>query len=337
MKKLIIFIITIISVLFLVSCNDYLIHKEYCYCYDFEPIYQYQGATYVEYSVKIVYDELDDSKLPLQYVEPDCVTFPTEYNGRPVTKIKGVSAFFDKKNIVIPDGIKTIGAHAFSFSTIKTVSISKTVEVIEDKAFYCCGPLENIDIPEGVKEIGDNAFFGTDIHDFKIPSTVISLHPNSFGDELESISVDESNPIYDSRENCNAVILTEDNYLMITSKSTTLPSSVKKIYINRYFNWKLIGRFYADSLILANDILDNITLCGEYYTFTMPKKVRIEPGFKNLDYFLKVAINYSSNHSDICHIYYEGLKKELRKDIKDYSKGISQEIEVLCLDGHIVI
>lgn len=46
---------------------------------------------------------------------------------------------------------------------------------------------------------------------------------------LESIVVAEGNPVYDSREGCNAIIETKTNILRYGSKSTNIPQSVTKI------------------------------------------------------------------------------------------------------------
>ena len=43
---------------------------------------------------------------------------------------------------------------------------------------------------------------------------------------LESIMVDSNNEVYDSRENCNAIIMTAENKLVVGSKNTIIPSSV---------------------------------------------------------------------------------------------------------------
>ena len=74
-----------------------------------------------------------------------------------------------------------------------------------------------------------------------LPSSLIYLPPvyhysyifcNAFNNiddstlRAESISVDPNNPIFDSRENCNAIIETATNKLIIGSKNTIIPNGV---------------------------------------------------------------------------------------------------------------
>lgn len=47
--------------------------------------------------------------------------------------------------------------------------------------------------------------------------------------KLESIVVDGDNPVFDSRDNCNAIIDTQANTLLIGCKGTVIPSSVVSI------------------------------------------------------------------------------------------------------------
>jgi hypothetical protein len=48
-------------------------------------------------------------------------------------------------------------------------------------------------------------------------------------DKLTSICVDKNNPIYDSRNNCNAIIETKRNTLIAGCKNTVIPNSVTSI------------------------------------------------------------------------------------------------------------
>ena len=98
------------------------------------------------------------------------------------------------------------------------ITIPETITVDEEVynvtgigqyAFYNCASLTSITIPNSVTSIGEGAFSGC-------PS-------------LSSISVDPNNTIYDSRDNCNAIIRTSDNALMAGCQSTIIPNSVTSI------------------------------------------------------------------------------------------------------------
>jgi len=61
------------------------------------------------------------------------------------------------KNVVIPEGITSIGPKAFLHSEIETVSFPSTLETIDKYAFYTCG-LKEVTIPSRVKSVGEMAF-----------------------------------------------------------------------------------------------------------------------------------------------------------------------------------
>lgn len=95
-------------------------------------------------------------------------------------------------------------------------------------------------IPETVKygnvtytvtKIGYWSFEHSNIVSLKIPATVREIPDQLFGGckYLEKVVVDKNNKVFDSRDNCNAVIYTETNELIAGCKNTVIPSSVTRI------------------------------------------------------------------------------------------------------------
>ena len=68
-------------------------------------------------------------------------------------------------HIVIPDGVVTIGKNAFAYSEhkelLKKAELPKSVERLEDRAFYGLSELSEIDFPSTVSYIGAEALEGT--------------------------------------------------------------------------------------------------------------------------------------------------------------------------------
>ena len=93
--------------------------------------------------------------------------------------------------------------------------IPEGVVTIEKFAFYYCESLKSIYIPKTVKRIKKDAFFCSCF-------------------TVESIIVDKDNPYYDSRNNCNAIIETKTNNLLIGCKNTIIPEDVLSIGSNSF-------------------------------------------------------------------------------------------------------
>ena len=115
--------------------------------------------------------------------------------------------------------ITSIGKSAFNnCPSLTYVTIPNSVTIIGDAAFFDCYSLTSITIPSSVTSIGESVF-GTSIEYWPLFGNPI----------LTTISVEDSNPIYDSRENCNAIIETATNTLIAGCQNTIIPNSVTSI------------------------------------------------------------------------------------------------------------
>ena len=115
---------------------------------------------------------------------------------------------------------------------VKDLIIPNSVESIGDYAFCGCDGLTSVTIPNSVTSIGGDAFSGCDgLTSVTIGNGVTSIgrHAFAFCTGLNSIVVDNGNPIYDSRNNCNAIIETATNTLHFGCKTTIIPNSVTSI------------------------------------------------------------------------------------------------------------
>ena len=150
---------------------------------------------------------------------------------------KGVAPWYSQrkkiKKVVIENEVTSIGNYAFyGCSGLTSVTIPNSVTSIGRSAFSGCSGLTSLTIPNSVTSIGDAAFYGCKALTYlTIPNSVTSIGIEAFYycEALTSINVDKGNTIYDSREDCNALIETKSNTLICGCKNTTIPNSVTSI------------------------------------------------------------------------------------------------------------
>lgn len=136
------------------------------------------------------------------------------------------------EELTIGNSITNVGGENAQGRSLKKVTLGENVKVICDHAFEGCEELVKCDIPEGVTEIGDYAFAdGFNAASIWIPKTCTKIGYGAFRNMsgLTSIVVEEGNPVYDSRDNCNAIIETASNTLIKGCATTTLHPTVTKI------------------------------------------------------------------------------------------------------------
>ena len=132
--------------------------------------------------------------------------------------------------VEIPENITIIKSNAFSYSQIQTLKITSMC-TIHSNAFSSSTRLVNVDFGDTIS-IAAYAFNSCSrITSILIPSTCTSVLGTSFQkcSGINSISVEEGNEVYDSRENCNAIIKTDTNTLIRGCKSTIIPDNITEI------------------------------------------------------------------------------------------------------------
>ena len=158
-----------------------------------------------------------------------------------VTSI-GKDAFYDcksLKSITLPDGLQSIGEGAFFYcKSLKSIQLPEGVTSIGKEAFNFCTSLESIQLPAELKAIGAGAFgHCKSLKSIQLPERLQSIGKEAFYDcsRLISIIVDSNNPVYDSRENCNAIIETSTDTLIVGCQNTVIPAGVTSIGNNAFF------------------------------------------------------------------------------------------------------
>ena len=148
-----------------------------------------------------------------------------------------------RKEVVIPENVTyndvtysvtSLGEWCFSYCfSLTSVTIPSSVTSLGDNCFYYCSSLTSIDIPSSVTSLGSYCFI--------------------YCSSLESITVDKNNKVYDSRDNCNAIIETSTNTMIQGCKTTVIPSSVTSLGS---------GCFSGCSSLTSIDIPSSVTSLG---------------------------------------------------------------------------
>ena len=197
------------------------------------------------------------------------------------------------KDLTIEEGVTHIGAYAFqAWEDLSSINVPNSLTTIGKSAFAGT-PWFNIQ-PDGVVYLGKlvyglkgmegadavllegtvghaaSAFMGCNIASLSIPSSMTSIYPATyeyddghfydaaFGD-IGSIAVDAGNPLYDSREGCNAIIETATNTVIVGSRNMEIPEDVTAI-------GPFVFGSQTSAFIPSNvTVVDNLAFCSSVY------------------------------------------------------------------------
>lgn len=137
----------------------------------------------------------------------------------------------ENTSIIVKDGIEIINASAFAeCSNLIAITFPNSIDSIGEEAFRWCQSLSSITIPNSVTSIGASAFHSCPLEEIKIPKNVTNIGTGAFiYCSPTSIVVENGNPNYDSRNNCNALIETATNTLLVGCHNTVIPNTVTSI------------------------------------------------------------------------------------------------------------
>ena len=272
----------------------------------------------------------------------------------------------DIKDYCIIEGTKIICDHAFAGClNMLSVVIPESVEVIGNNSFFGCKKLESIIIPQNVRSIGDYAFTHCEniksislpnslvrigscafcrckgLNCIVIPFSVKTIKEGAFSniESLSVIEVDRNNLVYDSRDNCNAIIETNSDTVIVGCATTIIPRNVTKIGCNAFYachtlsslsipegvieiNW---GAFQNCSSLQSLSIPEGVTSIDDY-AFSECKHLKSVSIPRSVSHVGKHLFRYCDNLESI--IIPIGTMSLFEKMLPDYIfKLVEQEEE----------
>ena len=169
------------------------------------------------------------------------------------------------KEIVLPSTLDSIGGSLFEgCASLESIRIPRNVTKVSSRVFQGCYSLKEVVVDErnrtfdsrrhcnaiidsaqdtivagcgasvileGIKGIGAEAFSDTGIRSIYIPKSVQKIGEMAFSgcQFCNTITVHPKNPVFDSRDNCNAIIETATDKLVQGCSVTNIPGSVKEL------------------------------------------------------------------------------------------------------------
>lgn len=225
------------------------------------------------------------------------------------------------ESITIPEGVTTIGSYAFSEDEyLKSISLPSSVKSIGKKAFNRCRSMTSIEMGDGLREIGDDAFdMCLRIKRLNIPAGVTSIGAYAFNNcdslesisipsavtfigrgiltdcrKLESIVVDAENTVYDSRNNCNAIIEKNTNKLIAGCHKTIIPNNVTTIGASAFGGYTNLKSIVIPSSVttIESTAFDRVCRITDIYCYASPSSFNWATG----------DVAFMSEKKTVCHV-----------------------------------
>lgn len=208
-----------------------------------------------------------------------------------------------KDEVVIPEGVKKIAEAAFISCHIKSVKFPDSLDLIEDRAFFCCDELESIDFGNSIFSIGgmysESAFsYCKSLKHVTFPPQIKDIGERAFFgcNNLSSVTFNEGLLFIGESAFSNNKALTEINIPATVQKlADKCLDRVKRIHINGY-----LPKDFFKSCILnsednysADNIYDIVEITDGTYKLFIPRYIAARDIAKMNDTF------YMRKFSDI--------------------------------------
>lgn len=257
--------------------------------------------------------------------------------------LENVFYYKDEPIIEIPNGVFTIGNHAFhGFSKVEKIILSDSIKTIGSYSFCDCANLKEIIFPDSLIEIGEFAFYYcNNLTSVNIPDSVITIGSRAFFHCLNMRKVKLPNKI----KKLNECLFTYN----IKLSEIKIPDSVEYIGMGCFSDCpnlkeitipksvKFLGDGILDNCISLNklnilnldiNVIEPCNINGNFILESTPYesiyKKLVDPNSNKITEFVKF-LNSVNEDSNIIFNYigYENLKLEDMKFLLSNNKNFT--------------
>ena len=156
--------------------------------------------------------------------------------------------------VSLPDGLTTIGSHAFHENSITSIEIPNSVTEIRNGAFLNCYYIATVAMPSNLNHIGDNAFYGCKkLVSIDIPAGVTSIPTYAFDDCTNMIAINAvaDHPVFSTIDG----ILFDKNAQTVVKcpcgkqGDYTVPASVTEIAQSAFYDCQKLSTVFIPSTV----------------------------------------------------------------------------------------
>lgn len=190
-----------------------------------------------------------------------------------------------KDEVIIPEGVKKIAEAAFISCHIKSVKFPDSLDLIENRAFFCCDELESIDFGNSIVSIGgmysESAFsYCKSLKQVTLPPQIKDIGERAFINciNLSSVTLNEGLLFIGESAFSNNKALTEINIPATVQKlADRCLNNVRRIHISDYLPkdfFKSCIRNSEDDYNYSDDnIYDIVEITDGTYKLFIPRYI----------------------------------------------------------------
>ena len=218
----------------------------------------------------------------------------TSNNGNgPFGSTSRTLACYNLVSVELGDSVEIIGNGTFqNCSNLTSINLPDSLIGIGGGGFRYCSSLSSITFPNSLEGIGSMSFRNCDsLSSINVPASVTFIGRSAFANcsSIVSISVDPNNPVFDSRDNCNAIISSATNELAYGCVNTVIPNTVTSIGNNAFNGHTTLASISIPSSVTKIDEFA-FQNCSSCMTFDFSSATAV-PTLNNVNAFSSTNAN----------------------------------------------